>query len=95
MGLRKLHAHTSQDEANYKGNISDADEEDIEVVPDEVDDTLIEGLKPAEADTLTDNEVPKVTNKEHGSQTSKSMGKKPVQKCSNSFIWILRWSSLL
>ena len=34
-------AHTSQDEASYNGNISDADEEDIKVVPDEVDDTQI------------------------------------------------------
>ena len=32
-------AHASQDEASYDGNISDAEEEDIEVVPDEVDDT--------------------------------------------------------
>ena len=32
-------AHTSQDEASYDGDVSDADEEDIKVVPDEVDDT--------------------------------------------------------
>ena len=76
-------AHTSQDEASYNDDISDADEEDMEVVPDEVDDTQIEGLKPAEADTVTDQEVPKATNKEDGGQTSKSMDKKPVQKCSN------------
>ena len=36
-----FNAHTSQDEASYNGNVSDADEEDIEVVPDKVDDTLI------------------------------------------------------
>ena len=35
----RFDAHTSQDEASYNGDISDADEEDIEVVPDEVDDT--------------------------------------------------------
>ena len=71
-------AHTSQDEASYDGNVSDADEEDIEVVPDEVDDIQIKGLKPAKADTVTDKEVPKATNKEDGGQTSKSMDKKPV-----------------
>ena len=59
-------AHTSQDEASYDGDVSDADEEDIEVVPDEVDDTQIKGSKPAEADTVTDKEVPKTTNKEDG-----------------------------
>ena len=36
-----FNAHISQDEASYDGNISDADEEDIEVVPDKVDDTQI------------------------------------------------------
>ena len=76
-------AHTSQDEASYDGDVSDADEEDIKVVPDEVDDTQIEGSKPAEADTVTDKEVPKATNKEDGGQTSKSTDKKPVQKHSN------------
>ena len=53
----RFDAHTSQDKASYNGDISDADEEDIEVVPEEVDDTQIEGLKPAEAGTLTDKEV--------------------------------------
>ena len=76
-------AHTSQDEASYDGNVSDADEEGIKVVPDEVDDTPIKGSKAVEADTVTDKEVPKATNKEDGGQTSKSMDKKPVQKHSN------------
>ena len=49
-----FNVHTSQDEASYEGDISDADEEDIEVAPDAVDDTQIEGLKPAEADTVTE-----------------------------------------
>ena len=66
----RFDAHTSQDEASYDGDISDADEEDTEVVPDEVDDTQIKGSKPAEADTVADKEVPKATNKEDGSQTS-------------------------
>ena len=38
----RFNAHKSQDEASYDGDISDADEEDVEVVPDEVDDTQIE-----------------------------------------------------
>ena len=53
------------------------------MVPDEVDDTQIEGSKPAEADTLADNEVPNATNKEDGGQTWKPMDTKPVHKCSN------------
>ena len=53
------------------------------MVPDEVDDTQIEGSKPVEADTITDKEVPEATNKEDGGQTSKSMDKKPAQKHSN------------
>ena len=61
-----FNAHTSQDEASYNGDVSDADEEDIKVVPDEVDDTQIEGSKPAEAYTVTDKEVPRATNKEDG-----------------------------
>ena len=32
-------AHASQDEASYDGDMSNAEEDDIEVVPDEVDDT--------------------------------------------------------
>ena len=76
-------AHTSQDEASYDGNVSNADEEDIEVVPDEVDDTQIKGFKPAEADTVAGKNAPKATNKEDGGQTLKSTDKKPVHKCSN------------
>ena len=72
-------AHVSQDEASYDGDISDADEEDIGVVPDEVDDTQMEGSKPVEADTVADKEVPEATNQEDGSQTSKSTDKKPAK----------------
>ena len=78
-----FNAHISQDEVSYNGDVSDVDEEDIKVVPDEVDDTQIEGSKPVEADTVADKEIPKATNKEDGSQTSKSMDKKPTQKHSN------------
>ena len=76
-------AHASQDEASYNGDMSDAKEDDIEVIPDEVDDTQIKGLKPVEADTVADKEVPKATNKEDGSQTSKSVDKKPALQHSN------------
>ena len=79
----RFDAHTSQDEASYDGDVSDADEEYIEVVPGEVDDTQIEGSKPAEADMVADKEVTKATNKEDGGQTSKSMDKKPVHKYNN------------
>ena len=76
-------AHASHDEASYNGDISDAEEDDIKVVPDEVDDTQIEDSKPVEADTIADKEVPKATNKEDGSQTLKSVDKKPVQQHSH------------
>ena len=79
----RFNAHTSQDEASYNGDVPDADEEDIKVVPDKVDDTQIKGSKPAEAATVADKEVPKATNKEDGGKTSRSMDKKPVHKCSN------------
>ena len=78
-----FNAHISQDEASYDGDISDADEENIKVVPDKVDDTQIEGSKPVKAETVTDKEVPKATNKEDGSQTLKSTDKKQVQRHSN------------
>ena len=74
----RFDAHTSQDEASYNGDISDAEEDDIKVVPDKVDDTQIEGSEPVEADTVADKEVPKATNKEDGAQTSKSADKKPA-----------------
>ena len=53
------------------------------MVPDKIDDTEIKGLKPVEADTVTDKEVPEATNKEDGGQTSKSIDKKPAQQHSN------------
>ena len=86
MGLRKLprfNAPTSQDEESYDGDISEVDEEDAEVVPDEEGDAQVEGSKPAGANTLADTEGQEETNKEDDGQTSKSADKKPVQKCSN------------
>ena len=47
-------AHISQDEASYDGDVSEADEEEIKVVPDKVDDTQIKGSKPVEADTVAE-----------------------------------------
>ena len=82
-GTSFFDAHTSQDDASYNGDISEVDEEDVEAVPDEVDDAQIEGLKPACADTLTDHEGQEVTNKEDDGQTLKPQDKKPIQKCSN------------
>ena len=71
-------AHTSQYKANYDGDISEVDKEDIEVVPDEVDDAQIEGLKPVWANTLTDNGGQEAINKKDGSQTLKPTDKTPV-----------------
>ena len=73
-------AHASQDEASYDGDISDAEEDDIEVVPDKVDDTQIKGSKPFEAIPVADKEVPKATNKEDGGQTLKSVNKDPARQ---------------
>ena len=73
-----FNAHTSQNQASYDGDISEVDKEDVEVVPDEVDDAQIEGSKPAGADTLANNEGQEVTNKENDGQTSKPTDKKPV-----------------
>ena len=62
--LTRFDAHASQDEANYDGDISNAEEDNIEEVSDKVDDTQIEGSKPMEAISTADKEVPKATNKE-------------------------------
>ena len=78
-----FNAHASKDEASCDGDISDADEEDIEVVPDEVDDTQIEGSKPAETISIADKIVLKATNKEDGGQTLKPVDKNPAQQHSN------------
>ena len=76
-------AHTSQDEASYDGDISEVDEEDVEVVPDKVDNAQTEGSKLAGADTLPDNEDQEANNKEDDGKTLKATDKKLVQKHSN------------
>ena len=78
-----FNAHTSQDEASYDGEISEVDEEDVEVIPDEIDDAQIEGSKPAGADTLANHKGLESTNKEDDGQTLKTQDKKLVQKHSN------------
>ena len=88
-------ADVSQDEASYNGDISAAEEEDIKVVPDEVDDTQIKGSQPVEADTIADKEVPKATNKEDGGQTSVYGQETSFTTQQQGLIWNLRWSSLL
>ena len=75
--------HASQDEASYDGDVSDAEEDDIKVVPDEVDDTQVESSKPVGAISTADKEVRNVTNKSSGDQTSKSADKNPTHQHSN------------
>ena len=81
--LTHFDAHASQDETRYDGGVSNAEEDDIKVVPDEVDDTLIESLKPGGAISTADKEVQKATNKSGGGQTSKSADKNLTCQPSN------------
>ena len=74
---------TSQVEESYDGDVSEVDEEDAGVIPDEEDDTKIKNLKPTGNDMLPDNEGQEETNKEDGDQTAKPGDKKLVQKCGN------------
>ena len=78
-----FYTHASQDEASYDGNMSDAREDDIEVVPDEVDDTQVKSSKPVRAASATEKEVQKATNKNSGGQTLKSVDKNPNGQPSN------------
>ena len=71
-------ATTSQDEESYDGDVSEVDEEDAEVVPDEEDNTQIKTLKSAGDNPLPDNEGQEGTNKEDGDKTAKPVDKKPV-----------------
>ena len=58
-------------------------EDDIEVVPDEVDDTQVESSKPVRAISAADKEVQKATNKSSGGQASKSADRNPTGQPSN------------
>ena len=73
-----FNATMSQDEESYDGDVSEVDEEDAEVIPDEADDVPIETSKSARNDTLPDNEGQDGTNKEDGNQTAKSGDQKPA-----------------
>ena len=69
---------TSQDEKSYDGDVSEVDEEDAEVIPDEEDDTQVETSKPTRDNALQDNEGQEEINKKDDNQTAKSGDKKPV-----------------
>ena len=56
-------APASQDEASYDGDVSDAGEDDIKVIPDEIDDILAESSGPAKAISAVAREVQKTTDK--------------------------------
>ena len=81
--LTHFNVHASQDEASFDGNVSDAEDDAIKVIPDEVDDTQVESLKPVGAVSAADKEVQKVTNKSGGGQTLKSVDKNPTHQHSN------------
>ena len=63
--------------------MSDAEEDDIKVIPDEVDDTQVESSKPVGAISAADKEIQKATNKSGGGQTSKSADKNQNHQHSN------------
>ena len=63
--------------------MSNAEEDDIKVVPDKVDDTQVESSKPVGAISSADKEVPKATNKGGGGQTLKSVDKNPTHQHNN------------
>ena len=73
-----FNAQTSQDEESYDGDVSQADEEDAEVVPDEDDDTQLKTLNLAGDDMLPNKEGQEETNKEDGDQTAKPADKNPA-----------------
>ena len=55
--------HASQDEVSYDGNVSDAEEDDMEVVPDEVDDTQVESSKPVRASSATERKFERLSTR--------------------------------
>ena len=73
----------SRDEASYDGDVSDAGEDDIEVIPDEVGDALAGSSGPVKATSAVAREVQKTLDKSDGSQTSKSAGKNKAHQHNN------------
>ena len=65
-----FNVHMSQDDASYDGDISKVDEEDVEVVPDEVDDAQIEGSKPVGADTQVHRQQRPRSHQQRGWQSN-------------------------
>ena len=53
----RFDAPASQDEASYHGDILNAGEDDIEVIPDKIDDALAESSGPVKAISTIDREV--------------------------------------
>ena len=80
--LTHFDAHASQDEASFDGDMSGA-EDNIEVVPDEVDGTQVKSSKPVGVTSATGKKVQKVADKSGGSQTLKSVDKNPTGQPSN------------
>ena len=72
-----------QDEASYDGDVSDAGEDDIEVIPDEVDDPLAKSSGPVKTISAVAREVQETMEKSDGGQTSKSVGKNKAHQHSN------------
>ena len=91
-----FNAHITQDEASYNGDVSDADEEDIKVVPDKVDDTQIEGSKPVEADSLRQGSS-RSYQQEGWWPNLKVYGQETSSKTQQQGLiwWNSRWSGLL
>ena len=63
--------------------MSDAKEDDIEVVPNEADDTQVGSSKPEGAVSAADEEVQKTSDKSGGGHISKSADKNMTHHCSN------------
>ena len=78
-----LNVPASQDEASYDGDVSNAGEDDIKVIPDNVDDRLAESSGPAKAISAVAREVQKTSDKSNGGQTSKSAGKNKTHQHSD------------
>ena len=76
-------APASQDEASYDGDVSDAREDDIEVIPDMLGNTPVKSSGPAKAISAVNREVQKITDKSDGGQTSKCVGKNQAHQHSD------------
>ena len=64
-------------------HVSEENEDDVQVIPDEADNAIIKTSKSAGEDTLLDNEGQEVTSEGGSNQTAKPEDKKPAQKHDN------------